>query len=147
VASLPLRSAEERAPKHARSVVSQERLVDFSTDDVEQSIVARFHAQVRRFSDRVAVKTRKHEWSYQRLALEAEAVAARVRGRAGNTRGRVGVLLDADAHLFAAILGTLEAGKLADLIAVAGDPLADISELERVTFVMKAGVVYKQAGR
>jgi imidazolonepropionase-like amidohydrolase len=40
-------------------------------------------------------------------------------------------------------IGTLEAGKLADIIAVAGDPLADISELEKVQFVMKAGVVYK----
>ncbi len=40
-------------------------------------------------------------------------------------------------------LGTLEKGKLADLIAVAKDPLADITELERVTFVMKGGAVYK----
>jgi imidazolonepropionase-like amidohydrolase len=41
-------------------------------------------------------------------------------------------------------VGTLEAGKFADLIAVARDPLQDITELERVTFVMKGGVVYKQ---
>jgi imidazolonepropionase-like amidohydrolase len=40
--------------------------------------------------------------------------------------------------------GTLEAGKLADIVAVKGDPIADISELTRVTFVMKGGVVYKQ---
>jgi imidazolonepropionase-like amidohydrolase len=40
-------------------------------------------------------------------------------------------------------IGTLEPGKLADLIAVPGDPLQDIGELERVSFVMKAGVVYK----
>jgi imidazolonepropionase-like amidohydrolase len=40
-------------------------------------------------------------------------------------------------------LGTLEPGKWADVIAVAGDPLRDIEELERVTFVMKGGVVYK----
>jgi imidazolonepropionase-like amidohydrolase len=43
-------------------------------------------------------------------------------------------------------VGTIEAGKLADVIAVAGDPLRDITELERVTFVMKGGVVYKGAG-
>jgi imidazolonepropionase-like amidohydrolase len=35
-------------------------------------------------------------------------------------------------------------GKLADIVAVKGDSLADISELTRVTFVMKGGVVYKQ---
>ena len=40
-------------------------------------------------------------------------------------------------------LGTLEAGKLADIVAVAGDPLADISVLRSVAFVMKEGVVYK----
>lgn len=40
-------------------------------------------------------------------------------------------------------VGTLQAGRFADLIAVASDPLADISELERVQFVMKGGVTYK----
>ncbi|HEY9100668.1 amidohydrolase family protein [Chitinimonas sp.] len=39
-------------------------------------------------------------------------------------------------------LGSLEAGKYADLIAVGGDPLKDITELQRVRFVMKGGVVY-----
>jgi imidazolonepropionase-like amidohydrolase len=43
-------------------------------------------------------------------------------------------------------VGTIEPGKFADLIAVAHDPLRDISELERVTFVMKGGVVYKGQG-
>jgi imidazolonepropionase-like amidohydrolase len=41
-------------------------------------------------------------------------------------------------------LGSLEAGRYADVVAVRGDPLADVSELERVSFVMKGGVVYKQ---
>jgi imidazolonepropionase-like amidohydrolase len=36
-------------------------------------------------------------------------------------------------------VGAVEPGKFADLIAVAGDPIADISELERVRFVMKGG--------
>lgn len=41
------------------------------------------------------------------------------------------------------ILGTIEKGKLADIIAVDGDPIKDISIMEKVVFVMKDGVVYK----
>jgi imidazolonepropionase-like amidohydrolase len=40
-------------------------------------------------------------------------------------------------------VGVIAPGKHADLVAVAGDPLKDITELERVTWVMKAGVVWK----
>lgn len=40
-------------------------------------------------------------------------------------------------------VGSIEAGKFADLVAVEGDPLADITELERVKFVMKGGRVFK----
>lgn len=39
-------------------------------------------------------------------------------------------------------LGTVEAGKIADLVAVPGDPLADIAVMSRVSFVMKGGVVH-----
>lgn len=42
------------------------------------------------------------------------------------------------------ILGTIEKGKLADIIAVNGDPLADINVMEKVGFVMKGGVIFKQ---
>jgi imidazolonepropionase-like amidohydrolase len=41
------------------------------------------------------------------------------------------------------LFGSITAGKSADIIAVKGDPLADVSVLERVDFVMKEGVVYK----
>jgi imidazolonepropionase-like amidohydrolase len=40
-------------------------------------------------------------------------------------------------------LGSVTEGKVADLVGAAGDPVADISVLERVSFVMKDGVVYK----
>jgi len=40
-------------------------------------------------------------------------------------------------------IGSIEKGKFADIIAVAGDPLKDITELERVSFVMKGGQVIR----
>ncbi len=40
-------------------------------------------------------------------------------------------------------LGTVAAGKIADVVAVPGDPVEDISLMKRVSFVMKDGVVYK----
>ncbi len=40
-------------------------------------------------------------------------------------------------------LGTLEAGKIADVVAVPGDPTADIHQTEKVLFVMKEGVIYR----
>jgi imidazolonepropionase-like amidohydrolase len=43
-------------------------------------------------------------------------------------------------------IGSLAVGKLADIVAVPGDPLTDIHATERVSFVMKGGVVYKGPG-
>jgi imidazolonepropionase-like amidohydrolase len=44
-------------------------------------------------------------------------------------------------------LGSVAAGKDADIVAVPGDPLTDIQVMSKVSFVMKAGVVYKQDGK
>jgi len=56
---------------------------------------------------------------------------------------RTGTTVAADLLGWSDKAGTVEAGKWADLVAVSGDPLKDITEVERVKFVMKAGVVYK----
>lgn len=41
-------------------------------------------------------------------------------------------------------IGSLEAGYFADIVAIPGDPIEDISNVEKVSFVMKGGVVYKK---
>jgi imidazolonepropionase-like amidohydrolase len=42
-------------------------------------------------------------------------------------------------------LGTLEEGKVADIVAMPGDAIDDIAATERVSFVMKEGIVVKRA--
>jgi imidazolonepropionase-like amidohydrolase len=50
---------------------------------------------------------------------------------------------DAELLGLSATLGTLERGKLADVVAVPGDPVKDIAVTEKVLFVMKEGTVYR----
>jgi len=42
--------------------------------------------------------------------------------------------------------GSLTAGKLADVVAVTGNPVEDIGVMRRIDFVMKEGVIYKRDG-
>jgi len=54
-----------------------------------------------------------------------------------------GTIINAEALGWQDQIGSLEKGKYADLVAVSGDPLADITELQRVKFVMKGGKVIR----
>jgi imidazolonepropionase-like amidohydrolase len=40
-------------------------------------------------------------------------------------------------------IGSIDKGKFADIVAVSGDPLKDITELERIKFVMKGGQIFR----
>jgi imidazolonepropionase-like amidohydrolase len=53
--------------------------------------------------------------------------------------------VDAELLGIAAKVGTLEAGKLADIVAIPADPTMDITATERVIFVMKEGKILKEA--
>jgi imidazolonepropionase-like amidohydrolase len=44
-------------------------------------------------------------------------------------------------------IGSIEPGNFADIVAVDGDPLSDITVMEKVVFVMKGGEVYKSASK
>jgi imidazolonepropionase-like amidohydrolase len=56
---------------------------------------------------------------------------------------KAGTSADADLLGLADKIGTLETGKLADVVAVPGDPVENIRQTEHVFFVMKEGVIYK----
>jgi imidazolonepropionase-like amidohydrolase len=60
---------------------------------------------------------------------------------------KAGTSVDAQLLGVEARVGTLQAGKLADIVAVPGNPLEDISATQRVMFVMKEGTVYKHEKR
>jgi imidazolonepropionase-like amidohydrolase len=75
-------------------------------------------------------------------ALEFEALVK----YAGLTPAKAiqsGTIINAEALGWKDQIGSVEEGKYADLVAVSGDPLADITELQRVKFVMKGGKVIR----
>jgi len=54
---------------------------------------------------------------------------------------QTGTSINADVFGWQDRVGSLDKGKYTDLIAVSGDPLADVTELQRVKFVMKGGKI------
>jgi len=56
---------------------------------------------------------------------------------------QAGTIINAEALGWQDQIGSIDKGKFADLVAVSGDPLADITELQRVKFVMKAGKIIR----
>jgi imidazolonepropionase-like amidohydrolase len=66
--------------------------------------------------------------------------------RGGLTPARsiqAGTIYNAEVMGWADRVGSIEKGKFADIVAVSGDPLSDITELQRVKFVMKGGKVIR----
>jgi imidazolonepropionase-like amidohydrolase len=74
--------------------------------------------------------------------LEFEALVKRV-GMSPGSAIQAGTTTNAEALGWQDRIGSIDTGKYADLIAVSGDPIADITELQRVRFVMKGGRVVK----
>ena len=56
---------------------------------------------------------------------------------------RAGTINSADLLDMSDELGTIEKGKIADIIGIEGNPLEEIKDIENVVFVMKEGKVYK----
>src|SRR5437870_13131918 len=75
-------------------------------------------------------------------ALDFEALVKRT-GLSPVRAIQAGTSINAEALGWQDQIGSIDKGKYADLIAVSGDPLADITELQRVKFVMKGGKVVK----
>jgi len=74
-------------------------------------------------------------------ALEFESLVRR--GMSPARAIQSGTIVNAEAMGWRDQIGSVEKGKYADLVAVSGDPLADITELQRVKFVIKGGKIVK----
>jgi imidazolonepropionase-like amidohydrolase len=75
-------------------------------------------------------------------ALDFEALVKRA-GLSPARAIQAGTTINAEALGWQDQIGSITKGKYADLVAVSGDPLADITELQRVKFVMKGGKVLR----
>lgn len=104
--------------------------VAFRKEEVEQSIPDRFEKQVEKYPDRIAVKSRYHELTYNMLNQAANCLARSILSKRGRGEEPVALILENDALMIAAILGVLKAGK----IYVPLDPSLPQS---RISYILK----------
>lgn len=78
-----------------------------------------------------------HGWNAKQFAKMVEW------GMTPMTAIQAATVSNADLFGWSENIGSITAGKYADIIAVDGDPLKDVAILERISFVMKGGTVYK----
>jgi non-ribosomal peptide synthetase component F len=86
--------------------------LDFKKEEIEQSIPDRFEEIVRRFPNRVAVKTRNSTWTYRDLNQLANRIAHAILTQRGAGEEPVALLLEHGADVIAAILAVLKSGKI-----------------------------------
>jgi amino acid adenylation domain-containing protein len=103
---------------------------EFSKQEVEQSVPIRFQKIVRKYPDRIAVKTECEVLTYAELNAMANRVARAILAREGDKAGSIGLLLENSAELVAAMLGVLKAGKFFTLLDPAFPKARIVSILE-----------------
>ena len=94
-----------------RSVRPGPRFVEFTREDLEQSVPERFEKQVAKFPNHLAVKTRLHYLTYTALNRSANLLARAIRQQSGNDNA-VALLLEHDAPAIVAMIGALKGGTI-----------------------------------
>src|SRR5262245_50633046 len=85
--------------------------IEFRKEDIEQSIPDRFEQIARMYPDRLAVKTRHHQLTYEALNRAANRVAQAILNRRGHQPEPIALLVDHDVPTIIALVGILKAGK------------------------------------
>ncbi|MFQ5684549.1 MAG: AMP-binding protein [Candidatus Binatia bacterium] len=104
--------ALRQPPSRSDRVRPTNPFVKFKKEDIEQSIPDRFEKMVRLYPDRLAVKTRDHQLTYDELNKAANRVAHAILEQRGKGNEPVALLFEHGASAIAAILGVLKAGKI-----------------------------------
>jgi non-ribosomal peptide synthetase component F len=86
--------------------------VEFEREEIEQSIPAKFEQQVRRFPERLAIKSGAQELTYDELNQAANRVAQAVLARGGREQQPVALLFEHGPSAIIGLLGVLKAGKI-----------------------------------
>ena len=103
--------AARQPPGSDRRALATVPFVEFKREAIEGSIPDRFQQQVRRYPNRIAVKTRRHQLTYETLNQEANRVAHAILTQRGEGNEPIALLLENDAPMITTILGVLKAGK------------------------------------
>jgi amino acid adenylation domain-containing protein len=113
IATLPLltETTRQQLSTTGNAIQPTKSFTRFKATEIDQSLHARFMQQVRSYPDNLAVKTRKHTWTYAELNREANRIAQRVLSACGDQEGRIALLFGHDAPMIAGLLGVLKAGK------------------------------------
>jgi amino acid adenylation domain-containing protein len=111
--------------------------VRFEKEEIAQSIPERFEKIVDRYPDRLAVKTRGHSVTYGELNRAANRLAQALLAARGGRQEPVAVLMEHDAPVVAAILGSLKAGK----VYVPLDPSLPHARLQHVVNDLTASCI------
>src|SRR5579885_2802553 len=109
--ALPAGARAGRADAPSRCLRPSAAFVPFGRDDIEQAVSRRFERQAERHPQRLAVKSRRHEFTYAELNRLANRIAHAVLARRGERQESVALLMEQDAPLYAAVFGILKAGK------------------------------------
>jgi non-ribosomal peptide synthetase component F/acyl carrier protein len=110
---------------------------EFLPEDLEGSIPERFEKIVRKYPDRIAVKTRSHEVSYDGLNRAANRLARVILAKTGQDPKPVALFLEHGVPPIIANLGILKAGK----VAVQTDPAAERSRIAHLLADSQAALV------
>ena len=111
ISELTLSPERDQRSQAVDKVRPDNAFIEFRREEIQQSIADRFAAQVEKYPKRVAVKSRNHEWTYEKLQAAVNQIAQALLASRETDEERVALLFEHDAPMIAAMLGALRAGK------------------------------------